>query len=494
MPANIWKGTTDSNWGTATNWSLGAVPTAVDGNPATFDITSPNCTVNTSNRVCSGLDFTGYLNTLTMTFNITVTGAITFQLLQSSRIAGAGTLLINETATITSNSGTWPNPFTFGGTNKTTTLADNMTVTGLVTLNYGTAGILNGNILIAQTSVLGSNVATTGTTTINMTGTGTLQTTGTGIIRISLTIKSTASVTLGATLNYGTGTFTVEASAVVVTSGNSLVLSTSCTLNTSVMGATTNAWVNINSSASGNTITLTSDLYGTGTLQSGASTTTTWSGAFNINWRGTVTIGTNWSGAATLVLINTTTIGGGIINNNMTWSSGAITSTGFTYRTGTWTISSGVTVPSSTGTITLNTTPTFTNNASALVFNTIAIGGGTTVINGTNGFTVGSFSYIGAATNSLSLKSGNTYIITTAFSTTTATASIPWNIISSTGGVQAILTVNSGASQNIGFVNATDIDSSAGQTIQDFRGTLSNATNWANMTAASMQSAYTFIM
>ncbi|MEK9135042.1 MAG: hypothetical protein AAB451_01980, partial [Patescibacteria group bacterium] len=76
MAANIFDGSTDSNWGTAANWSLNAVPTATDANVATFDATSPACTVNAPNRVCNGLDFTGYTNTITMTFQITVSGSV----------------------------------------------------------------------------------------------------------------------------------------------------------------------------------------------------------------------------------------------------------------------------------------------------------------------------------------------------------------------------------------------------------------------------------
>ena len=67
MAANIFDGSTDGNWGTAANWSLGAVPLIGDGNVATFDATSPNCTINSTARACNGLDMTGYLGTLSGT-------------------------------------------------------------------------------------------------------------------------------------------------------------------------------------------------------------------------------------------------------------------------------------------------------------------------------------------------------------------------------------------------------------------------------------------
>ena len=79
MAANIFTGATNSLFSVATNWSLGTVPTSTDANTATFDATSPNCTVNVSSN-CQSLDFTGYTNVLTMTFILTVSnGTVTFQ-------------------------------------------------------------------------------------------------------------------------------------------------------------------------------------------------------------------------------------------------------------------------------------------------------------------------------------------------------------------------------------------------------------------------------
>jgi hypothetical protein len=133
MAVNAFRGTTDSNWGTAANWTQGTVPTAADGHVTTFDASSPNCTVNTSSRVCNNLDFTGYTNTITMTNQITVSGNVTLVSTMASRVAGAGALLINATSTMTSNGGTWPNALTIQGISQTYTLADNWVVTGTFT-------------------------------------------------------------------------------------------------------------------------------------------------------------------------------------------------------------------------------------------------------------------------------------------------------------------------------------------------------------------------
>lgn len=187
MAANIFSGATDSTWGTATNWSLGAVPTASDTNVATFDATSPACTVNASNRVCNGLDFTGYTNTITMTFNITVSGSVT--LAAGMTIAGTGTLAINTTSTLTSNGKTWPNALTITGATSTHTLADNWTVSGLVSVASSSQAVtINGNTINCGAGITfnATSGSVSGSTVFNVTATGTLSapsiTTGRGIL------------------------------------------------------------------------------------------------------------------------------------------------------------------------------------------------------------------------------------------------------------------------------------------------------------------------
>lgn len=76
------------------------------------------------------------------------------------------------------------------------------------------------------------------------------------------------------------------------------------------------------------------------------------------------------------------------------------------------------------------------------------------------------------------LASGVTYVITTTMTNTIATSAAHNSFVSSSGGSQAILKLNPGATQDNSFINATDIDSSTGQTIWSYKGTLSNATNW----------------
>jgi len=50
-----------------------------------------------------------------------------------------------------------------------------------------------------------------------------------------------------------------------------------------------------------------------------------------------------------------------------------------------------------------------------------------------------------------------------------------------------------GAAQNVGYTNATDIDSSLGQTVYSFNGSLSNTLNW-NTLLYPRQSTFSFEM
>jgi hypothetical protein len=256
------------NWGTATNWSLtsgggatGAVPTNADD--VIFDVNSGNCTVDTQNRVCKSITFTGYLNVITMTFNITVgnsTGAtnnIIFQANQSSRVAGAGALIASSSGSINSNGGTWPNPFQFTGTSQTFTLGDNLTLTGLLTVAPTTGCTISSNN-INCTSVTFSTAATiSGTTTFNFNNGGTWQhTNASSQLRNNVNINS--NVTISGNIYYNTGTLTWISGTPVVTGSTLNIANANTTLVTSGM-----SWNNVtvsNTTAGAITLTLNSTL------------------------------------------------------------------------------------------------------------------------------------------------------------------------------------------------------------------------------------------
>jgi hypothetical protein len=219
------------NWGDAANWSLtdgggatGAVPSSTDD--AVFTNNSGNCTVNTTNRVCQTLNFnggTGYTNTITFTFNISVSGAITLS--SGMTFAGAATLryFSGLNSTLTSNGKEVGVVFEFlcQGSH-TITFADNWTFGENLILQSGTGAavvIYNGNNLLCKKSLLTNNSSTRavyGTTKIQMIGSGDIGTVSSNLnVGLDLEINAVGSYTIrnftwgylgGRTLKYTTGT------------------------------------------------------------------------------------------------------------------------------------------------------------------------------------------------------------------------------------------------------------------------------------------------
>jgi hypothetical protein len=114
-------------------------------------------------------------------------------------------------------------------------------------------------------------------------------------------------------------------------------------------------------------------------------------------------------------------------------------------------------------------------------------------ISGAAGFDCGTLSLTAvlAGTRTLTLTSGNTYNIGE-FIVTGSSNSFRFVVASSTPGVQAILTLSPAGTQNVMYTNATDIDSSAGQTIWSFQQVVSNTLNWGNLNVSNIGGGGTF--
>ncbi len=489
MAVNKFTGATNSNWGTSTNWSQGTVPTANDGHVTTFDGTSPACTVNTSVRVCNNLDFTGYTNTITMTFGITVSGNITLS--STMIIEGSGGIGINAASTLTSNGKTFPNAVTFSGTTVTYTFADNWTVNGTFTSTTTTATWTGSNLYLAG-SFTHTSGTISGTTNLFFNGTGTWS--GAGTLKVNLTINSTASTTMSGTINYNTGTLTTVIGATITNSSATITLAAGTTLD--------NNNVALPSFVCGTSLTLTllSDANVNSIVCNGSAAAVAINGLFNCNVRGsfTVAVNTNVSGTATLVFTSSGTItvgatSGRITNNIVIDTASTITLANLMTGNNSITVVSGTL--NSTGTVTLLNASTTTldlngqslNNvttagSSIIVLNSVAriagtlTLGGNTTYQGAYGFDVNNYSDTNAG-GTHTFASTVTYRIRNSI-TITATAASKKTFTSSSGSVQAILTLDQGATQDIGFCNATRIDSSQGQTLWTYKGTLTTATNW----------------
>ncbi|MFA6524621.1 MAG: hypothetical protein WC264_03950 [Candidatus Paceibacterota bacterium] len=452
--ANIFDGSTDSNWGTAANWSQGTVPTATDTYVTTFDATSPDCTVNTSARVANAIDFTNYTNTITMTYQITVSGNITLG--ASMGISGSGLLVVNATATLTSNTKTWPNEFAFSGTSKTYTLADDWDIDGRLDLNGATAQVINGQTIYAGGSLLSNTTGTTsGTTNIVMNGTGTWSNSSSGQLRLNLTFNTAGTITISGNVYYNTGTLTYTAGT-MVTTGSTLNISTNTTLATNGM-----SWGNLSLTGNPATITQTTDNSFSGNVTIGVTTTVqTINGIYNLNVGGNFTQNgtTGYVGGTSTIIMN----GTGTINcpNSTNYTNIRIN---FIFNTA--------------GTITFGSNVCFATNTVTYTAGTVIITNSTFYFTGVgtlnlNGLTLNNFRITGTGT--ISLASG--LVIGGLFSNVDSASHV--SLVSSVGGTQRVVTLLAGATQNLSKVDATDIDSSAGQTIWSYGGVLSNATNW----------------
>ncbi len=418
MAANIFDGSTDSNWGTAANWSLNAVPTANDGNVATFDGTSPACTVNTSARVCNAIDFTNYTNTITFTNNVTASGSVTLGASMSS--AGAGYLIANATGTLTSNGKTWTTNFALQGTSQTYTLADNWAISGLFNCNGTTATTIQGAFTITCSGGFSQSITlVSGTASMKFTA-GTW-TSGTAFeLRNNLEIAG--NITLSTNVAYGSGILLGTSGTI---SGGILNITRATTLNTTNITWTS---VTLCSIASG-TITLQSDLNLSGLFTTGNLTTVTYAGAFNINCA-TASIGT--SAPVTLT-------------GNITATSNVVFTAGTTTINGAFIITVG-------GNLTVNTAVT-------------ALGTASIVMNGTGILLT---SGTGVLRNSLTFNTAGTITISSALAYNTGTLTY----VTGTVNVSANLTCALGTTFNTGTMNWLGIIFAGGATY-----TLSSALN-----------------
>ena len=381
MAANIFTGATNSNWGTSTNWSLGAVPTATDANTATFDATSPNCTVNVT-AVCNNIDFTGYTNTITMTNGITVSGNVTFVSTMASRVAGSGLLTINTASTITTNGATWPNDLIFTAATSTIfTITGTLTISGIMYPNAGPGNTqLNNGEVICNGGIswsLGSSTLA-GTSPITLSG-GTLNAGAFGFIT-SDNFRFNGNCTVTGTLQFNLG---------IMTHLSGEVDWTNSTVNTAGgarfnLGTMPTALNNLTLSGAAPTTTLQSNLYVNGTVTLSASGTTIWTGntlyiggnlthSTNSTQTGTTTFVMNGTGTYSAASINC------IIRNNFTINTtGKITFGAIiAYNTGTFTYLSGKVVVPKNAIMYVAATTTLIN-CHKINFETVQITAGTT--------------------------------------------------------------------------------------------------------------------
>jgi hypothetical protein len=270
----------------------------------------------------------------------------------------------------------------------------------------------------------------------------------------------------------------------------------------------------------------------------------TFTGLITFNNAATVTLGDNWTASggitvssATVLNSNTFNISGGTLTvsaalsgttalvfgttGSMTWAGTSSIANNLTINTsGTLTLASGVTIAYKTGTLTytagtiVNTNNTLsipgsaTLNTNGMSWNNVTVASGnagTCTLNslltisstltatnevytfaGSGGWTCAIFSNTANALN-ITLHSGNTYTITTTFTSAGGTIVNPSSYIASTvNGTKASLNYTGAASGlNCIYNNFTDIDASGGNTIWVYVATLTRTVNINSRAAGS---------
>lgn len=518
MAANIFTGATNNNWGTATNWSLGSVPTATDGHVATFVATSPNCTINGSNRICNAIDFTGYVNTLNPLFNLQVNGNCTLSATMTILTTGASLQFVNASCSITSNGKVWTNNFgtstpASGVGTVVVTLLDDWVVTGSISIASSLAGghTLNGFSLTfgGGLSVFG-NRTLGGTASLIANGTGSFTTGVNSWISNPLEINTTGTITFVTRFYKRQGLFKYTSGTTQTNNCTFVFGSVGCTIDVNgdtSPSATTLSTTGINFWRLSTTGAITSTLLspiriinlhtvGGGNFNAGANiynkgsltvSSNSGSALYNYHLDGTGT----WSGTPSMrcnVIINTS----GTITFSGAIRFGGIAGATFLYTAGT-TVTTGATLQ-----IGLSSTATNLDLSGIVWENTQFIASATTnllsTLTSTNISFIASHTFGGVSgfncqnivcttAGAIIILNNNIYNVT---SSMLMTGTNPSRVAFSTSsvGIIANLNLQYGATQSNTFVNATRINSLGGQTIYTSGGSLATTQNWSTLTSS----------
>ena len=513
---------TGGNWNATGTWVGGVVPVAADSVIATA--TSGPLTV-TANASINGVNFTNYTNTFTINSGVTLSqgaGSATsqpFTFVAGMTVAGTGTLSFNGTFTMTSAGKVWTGNLTFapqgGGSNRTITLGDSWTIAGNLSFVPGTNNLVQvlngfsittrGNLTLGAVTnqitvqgtagvILDPPSSTTCTVTTPYTSS-----TGNNNLRNPITINGAGSVLFdyaGKFIDFGSMTHTASA-GVTVTATTEMKFTLASTLaingfgviagNIRFNGTTTFTLSNniqisgellfgtalglVSPTLNGSAIQLTGNIVSQSTtggqVISGTTVINITSTSPNISLAGISLVNTGRFGldltinSSGTVTFSTTNISYGGTGRTFTYTSGTIV---FSVPNSNWYSVSGTTTYSLNG-------PTFPFP------NFIATA--TPLFSGSQGASFISYTSTTAGLTH-TFASSRTYTISSGI-TLTGTNASRISFVSSIASTQAVLTVLQGATIDVGYVNATDIDSSLGQTVWSYRGTLLRTNNWQQL-------------
>lgn len=492
-----WDGTAGTKWSDTSGGAGGfSVPTAADD--VYLDGASGAVTITvTAAATARGLICIGFTGTLAGSSAITVySSGVTLD--SGMTITHTGTLSAAASGTWISNGKQW---------------TGNGSIVGVFTVTYLDDWSFVGNWSQTSTSTLlgGTNISVGGNLSINALGgssniTFILNGTGNWSVsadasQVDYIINTSGTITLSGALGFaGSGKVFTYITGTVITTGSSMTISGNATID--LDGIVFN---NFFITGAG-THTLLSDLHVNGNSVLGSlGQVLTINGLFNIYVGGNLTIGGTSSvvqGTTSIILNGTgvfsSTQTTGTFRLNLTFNTvGIITISGtIRYRTGTITYTSGTIITTSstlniTSTTTLDTAGITWNNVTCSasqiltinsllsINNTLTYNLGTVITcAGTAGWTTSNFYILTSNNINHELVAGITYTVNNYFESISTTSLLKDSLISSIPGTKAIFTLAYGATQNVGYTNATDIDSSLGQTIWTFNGVVTTTLNW----------------
>lgn len=444
----------------------------------------------------------GGFNLISTNANLTMLGTnATFtlsanQTFKTLTITGTNATLTSNTLTITenltiNNQVQGSTNIIYGGTGTWTASGSTALINNILTIN--TAGTLTisgtvfkGNTLFTYTT--GTIIDTTGTVavqqlTLNLSGFTFRKLLVNNTITLTSNINATTFGTWGANATTFTlGAFSLNFTHLELGNYGTTTLPTNWTAQNVELVPISTAIINANS------ITIRGNFTQTGA--GGYSGTTTF--IYGVPALATGT----WSRTGAGTLVNNFTVNsagtinftGGIIGSGIfTYTAGTVNcqvnSTLYNAVAGTIFNGAGITwynvvfgLPSgiaSVGTAILNT--------QLICIGTLTLQRSDTVFSGTNG-TFDTYNLIlgtdASGLKTTQLVSTKTYRVRQSFTSTQTTDAVRVLLRSTIGGSQAIFTLDSGATIDVGFVNATDINSSLGRPVYSYRGVFSNTLNW----------------
>ncbi len=488
------------NWNSTSTWVEGIIPTASDDVVATS--TSGPLSSNSVTNSCLSLDLTNYTFTLTITTALYVYGDITLG--SSSAIGGTTYLYIRANSNITSNGVTIPYLRFLGSDVVTINLIDDLHVGTQFYLTSGTGAAItaitinNNNIYCYGGFFYEGFSRLFGTANLIMAGTGNLYGNNQfGEIYNPVIIDSpSGTITIIGEMNIATS-LTYTSGTIVMGSGTYLTMRGTGTK--TIDFSPVAIWTNINLYSV--TASLLTDLYTNDLILDrpvlNSSSISVYRNLGSVGSQGTTEIviagSGSWSSNQSYYSLR---------NNLTIKTTGSFTITGsndstMNYYTGKITYISGTVIQPTT----LNIFDSTTFDTSGMTWNKLNIRDGSMTLSSSLNATTMSLGYpagVNVATNliftgssgfnanvlsinnnpyprNINLTPGTTYNVSDRL---ISSGSVTFRASSSID--RAYFNLALAGSQNVSYTNATNIDSSGGQTIFSLGGNLANSINWSN--------------